>query len=264
MTAMKRERLYVENRRNAILEKIVEQPGIRVDELAELFQVSPITVRRDLQLLESQNLLTRFYGGANPTEQAGKSTQQDDVLIYRDLIARYAATLVDDYDSLFINTSRTALDMVQYIERRNVAVITNNGHAIHTEHPVGVNIFLTGGELRYPKEAMVGELAEHNLMQVFAKKAFIGCSGISLEGGVMTEIMNEVSINAMMLERTTVAAYILADHTKIGKMSSFCTCSIDRVAHLITDEKAPEDVLNAFREKGISVHQVRKSDAVNL
>lgn len=257
---MKRERIFVENRRKEILDKIVSTPGIRVEELAELFGVSAITIRRDLQFLEDQNLLTRYYGGASPKNQKHLPEEEDEVQMYRDLIARYAATLVEDGDSLFINTSRNALSMVQYITCKNVTVITNNGRAIDCEHPVGVNVFLTGGEVRYPKEALVGEFAERNLSKVYARKAFVGCSGISNECGVTTENANEVYLNELMLTRATKAAYILADHTKIGHNSSFRTCKIERITHLITDEKAPAEILDVFREKGIQVHQVGKED----
>ncbi len=257
---MKRERVFVENRRKEILDKIVSTPGIRVEELAELFGVSAITIRRDLQFLEDQNLLTRYYGGASPKNQKHLPEEEDEVQMYRDLIARYAATLVEDGDSLFINTSRNALSMVQYITCKNVTVITNNGRAIDCEHPVGVNVFLTGGEVRYPKEALVGEFAERNLSKVYARKAFVGCSGISNECGVTTENANEVYLNELMLTRATKEAYILADHTKIGHNSSFRTCKIERITHLITDEKAPAEILDVFREKGIQVHQVGKED----
>ncbi len=257
---MKRERIYVENRRKEILSKIISTPGIRVEELATLFDVSAITIRRDLQYLEDQKMLTRYYGGASPTGQAQQIGVQDEVQLYRSLIAKYAASLVEDDDTLFINTSRNALDIVPYINRSNVTVITNNGRAFDCEHSVGVNIFLTGGEVRYPKEALVGEFAERNLMKVYARKAFIGCSGISVECGMTTENANEVNLNELMLNRATKAAYILADHTKIGHNSSFRTCRIERVTHLITDEKAPKEILDGFREKGIWVHQVSKQD----
>lgn len=257
---MKREKSFVDKRRKEILEKLVREPELKVEQLAAMFHVSPITIRRDLQFLEDQKLLTRFYGGAAPTKQAGRIAGQDEVSLYRNLIAQYAATLVEDEDSIFINTSRNALSVIRYIDKQNVKVITNNGHAIRCEHPGGVSVFLTGGELRYPKEALVGEFAERNLLKVYAKKAFVGCSGISLECGVTTENSNEVNLNEIMLRRATKAAYILADHTKIGQNSSFRTCSIERITHLITDEKAPEEILDSFREKGIEVHQVSKKD----
>lgn len=78
-------------------------------------------------------------------------------------------------------------------------MITNNGRAIDAERGQGVNVILTGGELRYPKEAMVGDYAIRNLQTVIAKKAFVGCSGIDAVMGMTTENANEVTINQLMV-----------------------------------------------------------------
>lgn len=257
---MKRERVYVDGRRNQILKMLQINPEVRVDELAEELNVSLVTIRRDLQYLEDQKQLKRFYGGAKPVESGNPVV--DEVQTYRNLIARYAATLVEDGDTLFINTSRNALTMLPYITRKNVRVITNNGKALRSEYTDDVSVILTGGELRHPKDAMVGDFAIRNLQTVFAKKAFVGCSGLSPVTGMTTEIANEVNINELMIEHATQGVYILADHTKIGKNSSFTSCSIDKIQHLITDEKAPEEILEQMREAGIDVHQVHIGDVL--
>lgn len=255
---MKRERAYVDGRRNQILEIMKKNPTVRVDELAKKMEVSLITIRRDLQYLEEQKRLVRFYGGAAAVDE--KDAEENEVLIYRKLIAKYAATLVENSDSLFINTSRNALQMLDYVTCRNVTVITNNGKAIGKDYHEGISILLTGGELRYPKNAMVGDFAIRNLQTVFPKKAFMGCSGISPLSGVTTEIAGEVKINELMIRNATKDVYVLADHTKIGKKSSFTTSPIQRIGHLITDEKAPADVLEELRSAGMDIHQVCKGD----
>ncbi len=255
---MKRERAFVEGRRNQILEMLQKNPEVRGDELAELLGVSVVTIRRDLQYLEEKKQITRFYGGARVAEEA--AAKVDIVKRYRDLIARYAARLVEDTDTIFINTSRNALEIISYITSCNVTVITNNGKAINHEKGDGVSIILTGGELRYPKEAMVGDFAVRNLQNIFAKKSFVGCSGISARTGMTTEIANEVNVNHLMIEHATQEVYILADHTKIGRSSSFTSCGIDMVKHLITDELADEEELELMRAQGVRIHQVRRSD----
>ena len=252
---MKRERACVDNRRNCIIEIMKENPEVRVDDLAEKLGVSLITIRRDLQFLEEKQLLIRTYGGA-----VASMDTEDEVQMYRRLIARYAAGLVDDGDALFINTSSSALRVMEYITSNNVTVITNNGKAINCERGPGVSVVLTGGELRHPKEAMVGDFALRNLQPIYAKKAFIGCSGISAEVGMTTGIFNEVSINELMIDHATEAVCLLADHTKIGKNSSFISCPIEKIKYLITDEKASEEALALIREKGVIVHQVSRSD----
>jgi len=252
---MKRERACVDNRRSHILEIMQMNPQVRVDELSQALGVSLITIRRDLQYLEEQKYLVRTYGGAVSTLGT-----QDEVQLYRKLIARYAATLVEDGDTLFINTSRNALQLMEFIKAQNVTVITNNGKAISCERAQGVSVVLTGGELRHPKDAMVGDFALRNLQPIYARKTFLGCSGISAETGMTTGIFNEVSINELMIDHSTHGVYLLADHTKIGKNSSFVSCPIEKIKYLITDEKAPEEALDAIREKGVQVLIVRRSD----
>lgn len=146
---MKRERAFVESRRNRIVEIMEEKPEVRVDELSQLLGVSLITIRRDLQYLEEQKLLVRNYGGAVST--MAPKNMKDEVQLYRKLIARYAADFVAENDTIFINTSSNALQILEYVECNNVTVITNNGKAIGREYCPGVNVVLTGGELRHPR-----------------------------------------------------------------------------------------------------------------
>lgn len=256
---MKREKSYVDNRRKRILEIMEENPQVRVDQLAELLDVSLITVRRDLQHLEDQKQLVRVYGGAVSVK--GRESKEDELQMYRRLIARFAAKMVADNDIIFINTSTNALQMLEYIDSRtNVTVITNNGKAIISDYSSGVNVILTGGELRHPKEAMVGDFAIRNLHNIYVKKAFMGCSGISADNGMTTELFNEVSINELMIDHATQEVYLLADHTKIGTNSSFVSCPIEKIHVLITDELAPEEALEEIREKGVTVYKVRREE----
>lgn len=252
---MKKDRACVDNRRNRILALMEKNPRVRVDELADILEVSLITIRRDLQYLEDRKLLVRTHGGA-----VASQNPMDEISLYRKLIAEFAAGFVTDNDTLFINTSSNALKILEHISCSNVTVITNNGKAIHCDHSQEVNVVLTGGELRYPKEAMVGDFALRNLQTIYAKKAFIGCSGISAENGMTTELFNEVSINEMMVSHATQEVYVLADHTKIGKNSSFVSCPIDKIKYLITDEKASTEALDLIREKGVTVYVVSRKD----
>lgn len=255
---MKRSRELVENRRDRLLEELKISGNVKVQDLAESLHVSPITIRRDLQYLEDQKKLERFYGGAAVMECGRAATEQDEIKLCRNRIAQYAASLTEDGDTLFINTSSTALQMIKYIKDKRVTVITNNGKAIYMERSPNVAVILSGGELREIKEAMVGEFASNNISKVTAKKSFIGCSGLSVESGMTTEILSEVNLNQLMLERVTGTSYILADHTKLGRNSSFVSCPTASILNIITDDKAPEEIVNGFRERGIHVILISK------
>ncbi len=259
---MKRDRAIVDKRRKGILKTLLQDSNTNVEELAVKFEVSPITIRRDLQYLEDNNMVVRYYGGAKPTDYANQITDSNNVQIYRDLIAKYAASLVEDGDIIFINTSETALGMINFIESKNVTVITNNGKILSQNIPSNINVLLTGGEIRIPKEALVGEFAERNIMNVNAKKAFLGCSGISNDGGVTTENANEVKLNELMLKQASKENYILADHTKIGYNSSFKTSTTDLITNLITDERADAKELKKLNDTGINIVQVKRKNII--
>ena len=127
---MKASRSIVNSRREKILETVRSEGDVTVTALAEQLQVSPLTIRRDLQYLEEHKLLERFYGGARTgeAEESRKNSRE----LRKEKIARYAASLVEDRDSIFINTSSTALAMVKYITSRRVTIITNNGNGIYS------------------------------------------------------------------------------------------------------------------------------------
>lgn len=252
---MKKSRSEVEERRKKILALISEQGEVEVAPLAEKFQVSLLTIRRDLQILEDERYLERFYGGARRGAKLAEQFVKNEQDLIRESIARYAASFVEAGDSIFINTSSTALRMVKYI-KQNVTVITNNGNIINMATPPNVTVVLTGGELRYKKGAMVGDFALSSLLRVTAKKSFIGCGGLSAGVGMTTEILNEVNINQAMFERISGKAYILADSSKIGRNRSFVSCPTERITDIITDFEAPKEELDKFRSRGIMIHQV--------
>ncbi len=256
---MKVEKSLIDQRRINIYEKLKQNEYTKPEELAGMFNVSVITIRRDLQVLEDQNKIRRFYGGLSVLKNEASLMQRpdlsQDVHADRDSVSRYAAGLVEDGDTIFINSSYTALKMITFLENKTVTVITNNGRAINMDHSPQVSIVLTGGELRENKGAMTGEFTLNNLEKVTAKKCFLGCSGLSVENGMTTEILNEVNINQVMLKRVTGPAYILADHSKLGNNSSFVSIPLSRIKNIITDSRARDELITPFVEVGINVFQ---------
>ena len=251
---MKASRSIVNSRRERILETVRSEGDVTVNTLAEQLQVSPLTIRRDLQYLEEHKLLERFYGGARTG--SAEETRKNSRELRKERIARYAASLVEEKDSIFINTSSTAVAMVKYITSRHVTIITNNGNIINEENPSQATIILLGGELRYTKGAMVGDFTRNNLAQVTAKKCFMGCSGLSPDLGMTTEMVSEVNLNQMMFERVTGSSYILADSSKFGEKIGCVSCPPEKIENILTDSEAPADMVRRFRESGTWVYQV--------
>ncbi len=253
---MKNNRKAVEERHLKILNMIRERGEVKVEELAEAFQISPMTVRRDMQYLEEEKLISRIHGGAVSLEKANMLLSQDEkIAICRERISEYAARFIDDGDTLFINGSRTALNMLKYAGDKKVLVYTNNCWGIGEKYPDEVTIRFTGGEVR--SNVMVGEYVMRNLLSMTADKTFLGCAAVYDDGEFRYDIPTEIGINEAMISRTTKALYVLADHTKIRRREEqgniYGSCAYEQPCTLITDDHASPAVVEQLRRYGIHV-----------
>lgn len=260
---MKRGRQSVNARRAQMLAMIRERQTIKVEELAGAFNVSLMTVRRDLQALEDGGKIGRFYGGATVDPDAAPNAGQDDVALCRRLIARYAASQVASGEHIFISGSSTALQILDYLDGKRVQVFTNNAAVVGRTLPPGVEVTLSGGVLREQSYVLTGDCAMRNLLMMQAEKAFIGCTGISPDGEILYGVPTALGINETMIGHA-YAYYVLADFTKIGKTGTYASCSLERPGTIITDEHAPADVVERLRAIGMTVVQVRESDFPEL
>jgi len=176
--------------------------------------------------------------------------------LYKHAIAKRAANLIEDGDIVFINTASTALLLLKYLKGVRCTIFTNNGKAIGLDLDPNIQIVITGGELRNPKDSMVGEFAINTLKKVNANKCFLGCNGITAESGITTEAMPETTINETMLLQTRGKRYILCDHSKIGIQHRFNSGDISLVDSLITDYVADKSELRALADKGVEIISV--------
>ena len=216
-------------------------------------------------MFEKQNLIERFHGGAtlleeslreedNPTDNREAEDKEQ-----KHIIARYAAELVEDGDTIFINSSSTALLMLDYLKGKSVIVVTNNGFAVGHPHDPQVEIIMTGGEIYQRRKSLVGEFALQTLTKINADKAFIGVGGISVSSGITTSVLPETAINEMMMRRCQGSCYVLAARQKIGREHNFLSGTIDKIDTLITCPGASADEIKNLRAHGVEVIEVIES-----
>lgn len=125
---MKKDRKSVDARQQGILKLVQENGEIRSEDIASQFGISLMTVRRDLDFLEQKRRLRRTHGGAATLEEYYNSRKiNSEVTECRDRISRHSVSFVNSGDTIFINGSRTALNLLRYLKDKNVQVITNNG-----------------------------------------------------------------------------------------------------------------------------------------
>ena len=256
---MKTNRKVVEDRQQRILNLVRDRDEVRNEELASELGVSLMTVRRDLGLLEQNRLLRRTHGGAISMERAHTTRHISEEAAYcREKISEYAAGFLADGDSIFINGSRMALNMLEHAGEQRITVNTNNGWAIGKRFPKGVTINFTGGEMQ--GHIMVGEGVVRNLLTMHADKTFLGCAAVYENGEFRYDIWTEISINEIMVSRTTGPLYLLAEHTKLQRQSvsgrTGSGVTYDRPTTLITDSMADPDIVDQLRRNGIEVIMV--------
>lgn len=263
---MKNSKSVVFRRQQALLKLLQDHKSIDVDTAAQELSVSATTIRRDLIMFEKQHLVTRFHGGAELI--AGTLKEEDpatgtDPKLHVDnsqkkAIARHAASLIEDGDTIFMNSSSTTLMMLDYIKDKRVIVVTNNSSAIFHPHDPQVTIILTGGEIYHRRKSLVGEFALQTLTKINADKSFIGVGGISVTGGITTSVLPETAVNETMMRRCKSGCYVLAARSKIGREHNFLSGTIDKVDTLITCPGADADEIKNLRAQGVEVIEVKE------
>lgn len=250
----------VKHRRSTIIEMLAtkEDKTIEVNELATIMKVSSMTIRRDLDVLEKMGKVIRFHGHAslNETQQDEGDTKNISLERIKIELAKMAASYVKDHMTLFINSSSTALGALDFLEDTPFTLVTNNLRVNRKNVHPNTSIMLPGGEIRFPKEALVGDLCVTNLSAVHSNITIIGCSGISVNKGVSTINIHESKVNQVMINNTNGPVIVVCDYRKIGVDSSFVVSDLSSIDILITDTYSHPNVIKSFEDQGILVIQV--------
>jgi DeoR/GlpR family transcriptional regulator of sugar metabolism len=250
--------------RRGDIARIVESDGrARVSDLAVRFGVSPVTIRKDLLLLEREHRLLRAHGGAvAPTGSRAEAAFEIRERLQReekDAIGSVAAARVADGESIVLDSSTSALYVARHLKVRqtwqSLTVITNGIRAASelAGHP-GIAVILLGGRVRWEALSVVGLLSGGLFRRVNVQKAFVGAVGFTMEQGLTDAAEDEVQV-----KRSMVAAaqeiYALVDHTKWGRISSMTFCKAKRIEAMITDADAPAQLVGSLRDIGVEVVQ---------
>ncbi len=245
-------------RQQQILRFLSRQKRISVTEICEQFSISEATARRDLESLAEQGKLQRVHGGAIPVEQAPpelpileRENEQPDEKIR---IGRAAADLISDNETVFLGSGTTILEVARNLRnRRNLTVITNSLPVLNTLAGLeGVTVVSLGGMLRDSELSFIGHITEQALTEVRADKVFMGTRGVSLEQGLTNDYLQETMTDRAILNigREVV---IVADHTKVNRVSTAFLASLDNVHTLVTNNKADKEFIKAIKKQGINV-----------
>jgi DeoR/GlpR family transcriptional regulator of sugar metabolism len=246
-------------RRQSLLDILRRQPGLRVPEIAQALDVSEGTVRNDLNALEREGRLKRVHGGA---VLIGQDQFQNISFVRRynqnpaakTAIAREAALLVNDGDSIFLDASSTAYYLARALADRAKLRVMTNGFEVARELAQDASnaVILVGGVVNNDSSSVTGLLSEQIIADLHIEKAFFSCSGFSVERG-MTEVhFEEAQIKRKAIEssREVIA---LVDSSKMGKEDLTPFARPDQIVHLITDSGLSPEWAAKIRQRGINL-----------
>lgn len=247
-------------RRNKIYEIITQKKAVGVTDLSKLMDVSEMTIRRDFCYLEKMNLVERTHGGAvlsvryniEPLFSQKKLCHQKE----KDAIAQKAVSFVQDYDTILLNSGTTTMRIFSMIKAKHVKIITNNPCIPFNEISENIEIISTGGILNMDSYTYVGDITDNTISNTWASKLFLGIDGIDIKHGLTTPVQQESSINRLMIEHTRGQIIVVADSSKIGKVSAFTVAPIKSINTLITDNNISQEDYEALVSNGIVVIRV--------
>ena len=239
------------DRRAAILDFARHTGELRVDEVAERFGVSRETIRRDLADLDARHLLKRVHGGA--ARETPFDQRENENAEAKRRIARVAAALFDDGDTLMLDAgSTTEAFAEQLASRRSVTVITNSTGVARRLGGQAARLYLVGGEYRGGSGQTVGSVAIDQIARFRADHAVLTVGGIDATGGFMDVDVEEAMVaRAMIAQVRTVT--VVADYAKFGRIAMFKVCDLPAVARLVTDREPPSPLADALRVGGVKV-----------
>ncbi len=251
------------DRRSEIIQHVQDRQRASTRSLSELFDVSEVTIRHDLNMLAAQGWLQRVHGGAEISpefvpEQPFAERQQVHAGA-KESIAAAAATLIRPGDTMLLDSSTTAFQLALEIKQMawDLRIVTNNLHAAMTlkDNPK-LEVIILGGVIRGQTSSVVGPMTYEMLAKIHVDKGFIGANGLTIERGLTGADIREVEIQRAMVQAAQ-EVIALVDSSKFGKTSFLSLATFREIDLLITEKEPSSEFLQSLQEQGVQIHITR-------
>lgn len=253
-------------RHQSILQLLGALESVRVADLAERLNVSESTIRTDLETLDRQGQLTRVRGGAvavgvvipnAQTQPRPNSYIQQKVSQNhheKSWVARWAANMVEDGDTIMLDASSTVMHIAHYLEDRQRLIVFTNGVTVaqHLAKEPTNTVILLGGILRPNGNALTGEISESVLRDYHIQRAFLSCSSFVPHLGFFESDIEEAKMKTLMLGATQERV-ILMDYSKVGTVGLTTFAKLDDVDYVAVDSQVDQATIAQIRASGTVV-----------
>ncbi|MGH2550657.1 MAG: DeoR/GlpR family DNA-binding transcription regulator [Thermomicrobiales bacterium] len=250
--------LLARDRRERIAQLLQRQRFVRVDELSQMFQVSEVTIRNDLDSMEKQRLLVRDHGGALANSELPLTVGFGERAVIcaeeKRRIGEAAAKLVNPGDIIILDAGTTVMEMARSLAGISPLTVVTGAMNVATlmgSYP-DVSVIVIGGSLERNTISTYGAMAERNMSDLVAQKVFLGIHAFELETG-----MTDTSIDIVQVKRAMVRAarevIVLADSTKWARVAFVKVAPLAVASTIITDSNLPAEARSAIADQGINL-----------
>jgi len=250
-----------QQQRQALILELIQRNGFAsIDELVAHFQVTPQTIRRDLNHLAKSQKISRHHGGAgieSSTVNTDYQTRKIMDLSAKEKIAAQLVQMIPDGASLFINIGTTTETIAKaLLGHKDLKVVTNNLHvAMILGAKADFSVVIAGGEVRERDGGVIGETTEEFIKNFRMDFGIIGISGIDSEGSLLDFDYREVRV-AQAIIANSRQVLLAADHSKFGRNAMVRLGNISQADHFFTDAQPPRTITNILNEHQVHLHHV--------
>ncbi len=253
-------------RLTAILSNLQQSGSVAVEELSERLDVSLVTIRRDLDVLEQQGLLRRTHGGAVSIEPLFYDPFKNDRSFQAQVerfaqekrrIGRAAANLIERGETIALTPGTTTTEVIRGLPlNQEITVVTNTVNvAMELSKRKDLKIFVTGGHLHGDWFSLVGPTAVHSLSQLLITTVFLGADGMDAKWGLSCFSPDEAHLNSEMVTHARRRIAVV-DHSKFGVVAGWRICQTSDLDILVTDSGSSPAMTEPFEKANLKVLRV--------
>lgn len=250
--------LYLEERRQQVLQRVRDKGRASVTQLSDEFGVSEVTIRNDLQALAERNLIVRTHGGAVPSTdglyELALAMRLQQQVQEKSRIGEAGACLVENGDAIMLDSSSTALAIARRLKKHRHLTIVTNSLAVAQEmlDAPGVSVVMAGGRVRRDTASLVGGGGLDILRKFNIQKGFFGAHGITVQDGLTDVSADEAAVKRRWVGMCRQVIAVL-DATKWGKVGLLSFAPLEQVSAVISDGDAPAHLVDEIRAHGVKI-----------
>lgn len=244
----------VNQRQQQILDRMAIDGEVKMAELKEMFEVTEMTLRRDMEKLEQWGHIRRTFGGAILVGNDITLQERSGVFIEEKMrIGKLAAQLIQPGESIFLDGGSTTLQVARFIQANlNITVVTNALNIAAELQGKQISTIVIGGMLMGQTSTLVGPVATEALVKMAFNRAFIGTTGVTLKHGYSNSNMHEAEVKRLAIQQAS-EVNIVMDHSKFGRQDLFSFGGLKAADRVITNQYPEQELNEAFKEQSVEI-----------